>query len=84
MLECNFLDKRICIVTKNADGNLYVLKADDYNELINDWYGERNYVPSNDAPVYFTCLDGKPISPFNYFDFKSLLKYVGENWVFKK
>lgn len=83
MLECNFLNKRICIVTKNVDGNMYVLKADDYNELINDWNGECNYVPSNDAPVYFAALDGRPINPFHYNNFESLILHIKKNWVFK-
>ena len=75
-MERNFLNKKIHILTENADGNLYMLEANDYNELVNDWSGDRNYVPAHDAKVYFASYNGKPINPYAYTDFESLVRHM--------
>ena len=76
MMECKFLEKKINILTENADGALYVLQGDEYNELVNDWNGECNYVPANDAKIFFASYCGEPINPYVYTDFQSLLQYI--------
>lgn len=80
MIKCSFLDKQIHILTENADGNLYILEADDYNELVNDWMGDCNCVPTNDAKVFFASYCGQPINPYVYTDFLSVMKYIRENF----
>ena len=78
-IQCQFLKKRIQILIENVDGNLYMLEADDYNELVNDWNGDCEYVPANDAKVFFASYNGQPINPYMYTDFQSLLRYI-RNW----
>ena len=75
-MQCNFLKKKIQILTENMDGEMYMLESDDYNELVNDWMGDCNFVPANDAKVFFASYCGKPITPYAYTDFQSLLRYI--------
>ena len=75
-MECKFLEKKIHVLTENVDGNLYMLKADDYNELVNDWMGDCNCVPANDAKVFFASYCGRPINPYVYTDFLSCAQYI--------
>ena len=77
-IRCNFLNKKIHILTENADGALYVLEADNFEEVNNDWMVDCNYVPANEAKVFFASYNGKPVSPYLYTDFQSLLRYLGE------
>lgn len=82
-IQCMFLEKKIHILTENADGNLYVLEADDYNELVNDWNGDCNCVPANDAKIFFASYNGEPINPYMYADFQSLLQYIRNECCYK-
>ena len=75
-MESKVLEKKIHIVTENADGKLYVLEADHYNELVNDYLGEHRYIPADNAKVFFASYAGKPINPYVYQDFLSLAKYI--------
>ncbi len=75
-MECKFLDKRIHIITEDAYGNLYMLEADNYNELVNDRNGDHCFIPEDDAKVYFASYDGNPINPYAYKDFLSLAKHI--------
>ena len=38
--------------------------------------GDCNFVPANDARVFFASWNGKPISPYEYTDFESLAWYL--------
>ncbi|MBQ8245828.1 MAG: hypothetical protein IJZ42_01730 [Lachnospiraceae bacterium] len=82
-IQCKFLEKKIHILTENTDGALYVLEADDYNELVNDWMGDCNCVPAKDAKVFFASYCGKPINPYVYTDFQSLLQYIRNKCCYK-
>lgn len=78
-IQCQFLKKKIQILTENVNGEMYMLEADDYNEIVNDWMGDCDHVPANDAKVFFASYDGQPINPYMYTDFQSLLRYI-RNW----
>ena len=82
-VRCNMLNKKINILTQNADGELYLLEADNYNFIVNDYHGDCEYVPANDAKVYFASYDGEPINPYMYTDFLSLMQYIRDNLVNK-
>lgn len=87
----------IALVTENVDGNLYVINANSVDEILQDYNGECNFVPENDAPVHLLIIDGHVIKSFpkrfedclNYLRFvdiaeiiKSLLKItVGDDYV---
>ena len=78
-IQCKFLEKKIHILTENVDGELYMLEADDINEIVNDWMGDCNHVPANDAKVFFASYCGEPINPYLYTDFLSLAQYIRNN-----
>lgn len=75
-MESKLLKKKIYIVTENTDGKLYVLEADHYNELVNDYMGERKYIPADNAKVFFASYCGRPINPYVYTDFLSCARYI--------
>lgn len=82
-MERNLLKKRINILAENSDGEMYMIEVDDYNDIVNDFRGERSFVPSNDAKIYFASLDGKPINPYAYKDFLTLVQHIREEWAFR-
>ena len=77
-MESKFLKKKINILTENTNGEMYLLEADDYNELVNDYHGERSVIPALNARVYFASYNSKPINPYAYTDFASCVKYIRE------
>ena len=64
------------IVTENADGRIYSIYAEKLQDILDDWNGNCNFVPANDARVFFATWNGSPISPFEYTDFVSLLRLL--------
>lgn len=72
-MKSNFIKSKIFILTENADGELYSIETDEYNDIVNDWYGDCKFVPANDAKVYFATYDGVPVNPYLYNDFISLI-----------
>lgn len=77
-MKSNFIKSRIFILTENAEGELYSIETNDYNDIVNDWYGDCKFVPANDAKVYFASYDGVAINPYLYNDFVSLVNYLRE------
>ena len=77
-MKSNFIKSRIFILTENAEGELYTIETDDYNEIVNDWNGDCKFIPANDAKVYFASYDGVPVNPYMYSDFVSLVTYLRE------
>ncbi|MEE1503887.1 MAG: hypothetical protein UGF89_06560 [Acutalibacteraceae bacterium] len=77
-LGCNFMGKGIWIVTENADGQLYALEADTFDSLIKDWEGDCDYVPANDAKVYFASVEGRPLKSGSYTNFEGLIAFIKE------
>ena len=39
-MKSNFIKSKIFILTENADGELYSIETDEYNDIVNDWYGD--------------------------------------------
>ncbi len=71
-----FIKEDTIIVTENADGRMYILRAKYIWDILDDWNGDCEFVPSNDARVFFAAWNGKPINPYAYTDFESLLKLL--------
>ena len=55
---------------------MYILRAKYIRDILDDWNGDCEFVPSNDARVFFAAWNGKPINPYAYTDFESLLKLL--------
>ena len=68
--------KDTVIVTKDANGELYVITAEYFEDILDDWNGECNFVPANDASVFFAAWNSKSLNPHYYHDFSSLLEYM--------
>lgn len=66
------------IVTENADGEIYMIAAKYIQDILDDWNGDCNFVPANDARVFFAAWNGKPLNPYEYSDFESLIKLLME------
>ena len=77
-INVQFIEDDTIIVTENADGRMYILRAKYIRDILDDWNGDCEFVPSNDARVFFAAWNGKPINPYAYTDFESLLKLSPE------
>ena len=55
---------------------MYLIHSKYIQDILDDWTGDCNFVPANDARVFFASWDGKPISPYEYTDFESLAWYA--------
>lgn len=55
---------------------MYILRAKYIRDILDDWNGDCEFVPSNDARVFFAAWNGKPINPYAYTDFESLLELL--------
>jgi len=64
-------DKGAVIVTENVSGRMYMIIAERQSDVLDDWNGDCDYVPENDAKVFFSARNGKCDNP--YPDFESLL-----------
>lgn len=71
-----FFNGNTVIVTENADGEIYLIESKYIQDIVDDWMGDCNFVPSNDARVFFASWNNKPISPYEYTDFESLIRYL--------
>ena len=79
----------IIIITANAAGEKYLIKAKSIQDILDDWNGDCEFVPSNDACVFYTEWNGRPINPAGYTDFGTLIEYLkrfaeNEEAAFKK
>ena len=45
-------------------------------DILDDWNGDCEFVPSNDACVFYTEWNGRPINPAGYTDFGTLIEYL--------
>lgn len=74
--ETIMLGNSTVIVTENANGDPYIIRAKYLRDIVDDWQGECDFVPANDARVFFAMYNGNPINPYCYSDFESLLRYL--------
>jgi len=72
----NFYGNGTVIVTENVDGEIYVIVAEYIQDILEDWNGECEFVPENDARVFFAAWNGEPINPHSYSDFESLIRLL--------
>jgi hypothetical protein len=67
--------KSIIIVTENIDGKIYTITADSINEVLDDWLGECECVPENDAKIYFAMVCGRMINIEEINTFEKLMDF---------
>lgn len=72
----SFCGNGTVIVTENADGQIYMINTEYIQDVLDDWNGECNFVPANDARVFFAAWNGQPLNPYDYTDFESLLRLL--------
>jgi hypothetical protein len=77
-MNCNFLNSKINILTETADGELYVLEADSAKELLEDWNNECDYVPGNDAKIYFASYNGNVMNHSVFHNFGTFMGCLQE------
>lgn len=75
-LECADSTHTVAFITENCDGDPYIIYADDPQEIIDDWMGECDGVPANDATVSNIYIDCEAY-PFNG-DFEDFIKDLTE------
>lgn len=77
-ISTRFCGSGTVIVTENTDGEIYVITAKYIQDILDDWNGECDFVPANDARVFFAAWNGRPLNPYDYSDFESLLRLLRE------
>lgn len=75
-MDTRFFEDNLVIVTENVDGKIYMIKAKYIMDVLDDWKGDCNIVPENDARVFLVVYNGKPVNPYNYTDFESVIRYL--------
>lgn len=73
MMKSNYIASVIAILTENVDGTLFLLTAESFQELYEDCKDECSFVPENDARVYFVSFNGRPVNPYKYGTFESVI-----------
>ena len=74
--KTTFIKDGFLAIVENADGEKYLLTADSLNDVLEDWKGDCNFVPANDARVYFAMFNEKPVNPYDCDTFERLLGYL--------
>ena len=69
-------DEDLIIVTEDAYGNPYLIQSKYIIDVLDDWNGDGNMVPNNDARVFLAIHNRKPINPHLYTNFGSLMEYL--------
>lgn len=77
-METLFFNNETVIVTENINGDMYLLKSKYIQDILDDWNGNCDFVPPNDARVYFASWNGKVINPYEYKDFGTLIDWFRE------
>lgn len=77
-METLFFNNETVIITENINGDMYLLKSKYIQDILDDWNENCDFVPANDARVYFASWNGKPINPYEYTDFGSLIEWFRE------
>ena len=53
-----FLGSDTVIVTENIDGEMYIIQSKYIQDILDDWKGNCEFVPANDARVFFASWNG--------------------------
>lgn len=69
------INNETVIITENINGEMYLLKAKYIQDILDDWNENCEFVPPSDAKVYFASWNGKPINPYEYTDFGTLIDW---------
>lgn len=72
------INEGIYFITETADGYLSNVHVDTVAELLDDWNGDCDLCPANDAQIFFAAIDGQPVNPYQYTDFESLIVLLQE------
>lgn len=77
-VSVNLCGNGAVIITENTDGEIYIINSECIQSILDDWKGSCDFVPANDARVFFAAWNGKPLNPHDYTDFESLLELLIE------
>lgn len=75
-INANFVGSGLLILTENVRGEMYWLSSENLQSLIDDWKGNCDFVPSNDAKVFFAAYRNMPVRKDKCTDFESLIRYL--------
>lgn len=66
----------LVIITENVEGNIYIIVSEYFQDILNVWDGECNFVSENNARVFFAAWNGQLLNPHDYTDFESFLRML--------
>ncbi len=71
-----FCKSGITVITEDANGDAYTIIARHVQDVIKDWKGDCNFVPSNDAQVFYAVHNGKILTLPAKCDFETLMQLL--------
>lgn len=71
-----FPKDNLFIVTENTTGEIYTISAKYIQDILDDYNGDCEFVPENDARILFVSRNGKPLNPYEIRTFKDLIGWI--------
>lgn len=75
LIEKDSRNDHVILVTENADCRLYTIDC-TWRELMEDWHGDCDMVPANDAEVFFAAVNDGVIHTQRRMTFESALGVI--------
>lgn len=75
-ISAKYVGTGLLIITEDVDGGIYGISSESLQDLLDDWRYECDFVPENDAKVFFAAYRDMPVSKDKYTDFESLIRYL--------
>lgn len=63
----------IIIIAENRYEEMYIIESAYIQDILDNW---KSLVPSKNTRVFFASWNGRPINPYEYRDFESLIAYL--------
>ncbi len=71
-----FCKKGITIVTEDADSFVYTIIARHIEDVIRDWQGPCDFLPTNDAQVHYAVYNGEIIQLPQNCDMETMMSIL--------
>lgn len=78
-----FCKRGLSIVTEDANGDAYTIIVRHVQDMIRDWKGECNFVPTNDARVFYAVHNGTILRLPEGCDFETFIQRLMDGSILK-
>lgn len=75
-IAITFPKDNLFIVTENTAGEIYTISAKYMQDVLDDYNGNCEFVPENDARILFASWNGRPLNPYEIRTFVDLICWI--------